>query len=259
MAMLRGMSGRVRALFLVLLQVVLLLVASACNRATVSPPTGEAPSTPTLVVRDDSENLLLTWLDDVGNFHVERRVKDVPAPSRELVRIVDPDKEEGAHGDRIVVADLRAPRPDGTYAVRSMGRTEFDDLAEGRRAKRAPTLANKPPPAASASGTPEAPAAPGAAGAGATAGAVAAGKPMVIVYGASWCGACHEATRWLKGRGIAYVEKDIEADAQADREMRAKLSKAGLRGGSIPVIDVGGVVLMGFDPREVQRALGRNM
>ena len=37
--------------------------------------------------------------------------------------------------------------------------------------------------------------------------------------------------------------------------MRAKLSKAGMRGGSIPVLDVKGKLLLGFDPGSVDRAL----
>jgi glutaredoxin len=78
----------------------------------------------------------------------------------------------------------------------------------------------------------------------------------VIIYGASWCGACHEAVAYLKRKGIAFVEKDIEEDANAAREMQAKLARAGKRSGSIPVLDVRGKVMVGFNAREVDSALG---
>ena len=81
----------------------------------------------------------------------------------------------------------------------------------------------------------------------------------MIIYGASWCGPCHQAAAYLKRRGIHFVEKDIEEDGNAAREMRSKLSNAGMRGGSIPVIDVRGKLLVGFDERAVDRALAQPM
>ena len=39
--------------------------------------------------------------------------------------------------------------------------------------------------------------------------------------------------------------------------MQQKLAKNGLRGGSIPVLDVKGKVMVGFNPRTVDEALGR--
>ncbi|OJY31644.1 MAG: hypothetical protein BGO98_16390 [Myxococcales bacterium 68-20] len=79
----------------------------------------------------------------------------------------------------------------------------------------------------------------------------------MIIYGASWCGPCHQAAAYLKQRGVPFIEKDIEQDGGAAREMQAKLATAGMRGGSIPVLDVRGKVLVGFDERAVDRALGQ--
>jgi len=62
----------------------------------------------------------------------------------------------------------------------------------------------------------------------------------MIVYGASWCGACHEAMAYMKKKGIPFVEKDIEKDPGAEREMRSKLAHAGMNTGSIPILDVRG-------------------
>jgi hypothetical protein len=41
--------------------------------------------------------------------------------------------------------------------------------------------------------------------------------------------------------------------------MQSKLQKSGLRGGSIPVIDVRGRVMVGFNPRAIEDALGRTL
>jgi glutaredoxin len=79
----------------------------------------------------------------------------------------------------------------------------------------------------------------------------------VIIYGAEWCGACHQAAAYLRRKGIPFIEKDIEKDPQAAREMQGKLRSAGVRnGGSIPVIDVRGKVMVGFSPGAVDEALG---
>lgn len=213
-----------------------------------------APEAP--VVNDKSEGLLLTWIDDKGEFHIEQRVSDVPASGREIVsvRVLDPAKEI-AGGDRLFLADLRTAGADGAYPVRLATRAEFDDVAVARRAKSG--VAVLAPKAAGAG-------AGGAAGAGAGAARGAdptnpgdvVDRPAVIIYGASWCGPCHQAAAYLKQKGVRFVEHDIEQDSAAAREMRAKLTKAGMRGGSIPVLDVRGRILVGFDARAVDQALG---
>ena len=79
----------------------------------------------------------------------------------------------------------------------------------------------------------------------------------MVIYGAEWCGACHDAAKYLRHKGVAYVAQDIEKDQGAAREMQQKLAKNGLNAGSIPVIDVRGKVLVGFNPAEIDAALGQ--
>ncbi len=192
-------------------------------------------------VSDASADLMFTWIDESGEFHVEQRVADVPAGARESVLVRDPARDP-LSGDRAFVVDLRAPRPDGTYAVRIAANREFEDLAVARRSKDGGVLAPR------AAGDRSSPAMPSAEKDVAT-------RPAVIVYGASWCGPCHQAAAYLKKRGIPFVEHDIEKDSAAGREMHAKLAKAGMHGGSIPVLDVRGKILVGFDANAVERAL----
>lgn len=213
---------------LVLLTLLLAVVAS-CKRPA---PTTDAVVLP--VVTDASTDLLLTWIDDKGEFHVEQKVADVPVGARDVVRVADPVKDPPKLDD-VFVADLRNAGAEGAYPVRTMSRTEFEKVAVERRQKSGSVLAAK----GAESAPPE------------------AARPAVIIYGASWCGPCHQAAAYLKQRGVPFVEKDIEQDGSAAREMQAKLASAGKRGGSIPVLDVRGKVLVGFDERAVDRALGQ--
>jgi glutaredoxin len=222
----------------------------ACHKsaASASPDTRAAP----VVVRAESEGLLLTWIDDKGDFHVESRVADVPMMGRDAVRVVDPrdpaTQQMLGDDDTVSVVDLRAAGADGTFPVRAMARSAFEALAVARREKGGPTLAAMPAPA------PEANAA--ASAAHSPAGSTPRGG-VVVIYGAEWCSACHDAAKYLRSKGIAYVDKDIEKDPGAAQEMQQKLARNGLNGGSIPVIDVRGKVMVGFNPAEIDAALGQ--
>lgn len=214
---------------------------------------GDAMSTsPAVSVRDDSTGLLLTWIDDKGDFHVEQSVADVPLMGRDTVKVIDPDVDDGTHADRVFVVDLRSARPDGSYPVSVMPRSEFDAIAVARRQLRGPTLAS----ASAARSAPPLPPPPTAQGQGR---GDMQRRPLVIVYGAQWCGPCHEAAAYLRKKGITFVEKDIERDKAAQREMQTKLTQAGLHAGSIPVLDVGGKMLVGFNPQAVDDALGKTL
>jgi len=232
--------------------ILLALVLTGCPRKGGG-DAGIGADTASIVVKDSSEGLLLTWIDEKGDFHVEQKPADVPLAGRDAVRVVDPNKDEGTHDDKIFVADLRIAKPDGTYPVKTMTRADFDAMALSRRQKHGLTLASAfdaaalpqgGPDISNTSSAPVAPVDPNA-------------QAPVIIYGAEWCGACHEAARYLRSKNIPYVEKDIEKDGSAAREMQRKLAKNGLRGGSIPVIDVHGKVMVGFNAQEIDDALGK--
>lgn len=232
---------------LVSLLLTLLLTLSLCA-CPHKKDDGTATADTTLSVKDESEGLLLTWIDEKGDFHVEQKVGDVPLVGRDAVRVVDPNKDEGTHADKVFVADLRLKGADGTYPVKSMTRADFDKLAVERREKHGmPTLASASP-SASGSGAPV--------NTG-TDSVQSGNRPPIIIYGAEWCGACHEAAAYLRHKGIPFVEKDIEKDSGAAAEMNAKLRRGGLRSGSIPVIDVRGKVMVGFNSQEIDDALGK--
>jgi hypothetical protein len=64
------------------------------------------------------------------------------------------------------------------------------------------------------------------------------------------------AARWLTERKVAFVEKRVDESDAARAELETKLRRANLPDrGQIPVIDVHGRLLIGFDPRSLERAL----
>src|SRR5262245_14820137 len=81
----------------------------------------KAKELPALTLKDDTASLLLTWVDDLGDFHVGQRVSEVPAASRKQVRVVITTRSDGT-GEQVYVANLDAKRGDGTYPVQTMSR-----------------------------------------------------------------------------------------------------------------------------------------
>lgn len=215
------------------------LVAACLVLAGCKSNAGTEANEPTAVeVRDERTDLLFVWIDETGETHVETGASRVPEVHRDFVRVIDP---KAAPSERIVLVTLGAKAPDGSYPTRVVAREEFENVVlERRRAQGVATL-----PSA------------GAAPQTAPPTTLAQGQPVVILYGAEWCGACHQAAAWMKQKGIAFVEKDIERDPSAQREMQAKLRTAGLPKGSIPVLDVRGRVLVGFSPGAIEAALGK--
>lgn len=71
----------------------------------------------------------------------------------------------------------------------------------------------------------------------------------VVLYVTDWCGYCKQTKRFLDQKGIPFKEFDIEKDAEARKAYEA------LGGRGIPLIDVNGTLIRGFDPDEILAAL----
>ncbi len=76
--------------------------------------------------------------------------------------------------------------------------------------------------------------------------------PQVTIYRTSWCAFCHTEMQWLDRLGVPYVAKDIEADQAAHDELMAKID-GDFRG--VPVTDVAGDIILGFDRPKLQEAI----
>ena len=74
----------------------------------------------------------------------------------------------------------------------------------------------------------------------------------VIVYSTNWCAYCKTAKQYLTSKNVEWVEKNIEEDAGAHKELMEKLG-GNYRG--VPVIDVYGTIVLGFDRAKIDAAL----
>lgn len=72
----------------------------------------------------------------------------------------------------------------------------------------------------------------------------------VTVYSANWCAFCHAAMDYLDKKGVAYTKKDVEHDQAAMQESVAKSGQMG-----IPVLDIDGHIIVGFDRPKIDAAL----
>ena len=79
--------------------------------------------------------------------------------------------------------------------------------------------------------------------------------PQITIYSTSWCAFCHTEMQWLDKLGIPYIAKDVEADKAAYDELIAK------NGGSfsgVPVTDIAGDIVLGFDRPKIQDAIKKH-
>ncbi|CAN5391702.1 glutaredoxin family protein [soil metagenome] len=73
---------------------------------------------------------------------------------------------------------------------------------------------------------------------------------MVTVYSATWCAFCHAAKQYFDKLGVKYEDKDVEKDPKNAQECVAKSNQMG-----IPVIDMDGTIIIGFDKPKIDAAL----
>jgi glutaredoxin-like YruB-family protein len=75
----------------------------------------------------------------------------------------------------------------------------------------------------------------------------------ITIYTASWCAFCHAATDYLDKLGVKYDDKDIESDPKIAQEA---IDKSGQTG--IPILDIGGDIIIGFDRPKIDAALKKH-
>ena len=73
---------------------------------------------------------------------------------------------------------------------------------------------------------------------------------MVTIYSTTWCAFCHAAKQYLNTLGVKFEDKDVEKDPQAANEAVGKSGQMG-----VPVIDVDGIIIIGFDRQRLDMAL----
>jgi len=223
-----------------------LSLAGACRRsAPDAPPQPKAQ--PGVVEILKGGRWLFTYVEPAGTFATTDKAESVPEGARAIVRAFDPAEmaKTDAPG-QVTVTDLNQLLKSGKASAKAMSRDAFETAA----------LAQLPPGASSAlaargtEGAPPEPAPP------TPLPAADGGTPVVTIYGTSWCGACRSARQYLTQRRVPFADKDIERDPAAARELSEKAAKMGIPTDRVPVIEVRGRLLQGFDRARIDALLG---
>ncbi len=75
--------------------------------------------------------------------------------------------------------------------------------------------------------------------------------PKVKIYTTPSCVYCKMAKEYFKANNVAYEEKNVAGDQAAVQEMMQKSGQLG-----VPVIDVDGKIVVGFDKPTLDELLG---
>ena len=73
----------------------------------------------------------------------------------------------------------------------------------------------------------------------------------VIVFSTPTCPWCTRAKTYLRGRGVAFRDVDVSRDPAAARDLVRRTGQMG-----VPVIEIDGKPIVGFDKSQIDRLLG---
>jgi len=73
----------------------------------------------------------------------------------------------------------------------------------------------------------------------------------VTIYSTPSCVYCRAAKEYFKSKGIEFEEINVAGNIEKQKEMVAKSGQFG-----VPVIDIGGKVVVGFDRPKINQLLG---
>ncbi len=76
-------------------------------------------------------------------------------------------------------------------------------------------------------------------------------QPRVIIFTTPTCTYCRAAKRYLRQRGIRFKDVDVSRDPAAARDMVRRSGQSG-----VPVLDIGGKIVVGFNREKIDRLLG---
>lgn len=73
----------------------------------------------------------------------------------------------------------------------------------------------------------------------------------VIIYSTPTCGYCRLAKDYFNKNGVKFTEYNVASDLRRADEMSRKSGQMG-----VPVIDINGKIIVGFNRPEIDKALG---
>ena len=72
----------------------------------------------------------------------------------------------------------------------------------------------------------------------------------ITIYSTPWCHFCHQAKEYFKSKNIEFTDIDVSVDQARADEM---IKKSGQMG--VPVIDIDGQLIIGFDKSKIEELL----
>lgn len=75
-------------------------------------------------------------------------------------------------------------------------------------------------------------------------------QPRVIVFSTPTCSFCNNAKKYFREKNIRFRDVDVSRDPAAARDM---VRRSGQQG--VPVIDIGGRIVIGFDRVKIDKYL----
>lgn len=73
----------------------------------------------------------------------------------------------------------------------------------------------------------------------------------VLVFSTPTCTHCNLAKKYFREKGIKFTDIDVSRDQAAARDMVRRSGQMG-----VPVIDIGGRIIVGFDRPKINALLG---
>jgi glutaredoxin-like YruB-family protein len=73
---------------------------------------------------------------------------------------------------------------------------------------------------------------------------------MITIYSTPTCPWCHKAKDYLDSKNVEYEDVDVSENTERAHEMVKKSGQMG-----VPVLDINGKILVGFNPMEIDEAL----
>jgi len=75
---------------------------------------------------------------------------------------------------------------------------------------------------------------------------------IVEIYTTPSCPWCEKTKEFLKEKRVKFKENDVSNNEKAREEMTEKSGQMG-----VPVLDINGKIIVGYNPKEIERALKR--
>lgn len=211
------------------------------NPKTTDPAPPNEPSTassgPSLSISLTEDDLIFRYFEN-GSIKVVTTFDDVPVDQRHAVYVdnlkVSPTERQS--NQYLQRYDLSQPSEDKRYQGTPVLRSDLEAQLERLRPK--PVAPKSKPTNAKAPSQ------------------QVRAQAKVTLYSTQSCGYCKKARKFLTKNQIPFKEKDIEKSPASRKELQVKAQRAGVRVNGVPVLDVNGQIISGFNPDAILNALG---